>query len=271
MRTSLVVVCVLVVIGSMMTQFIVSGVSPRTSVAERGKMYPFCFVRLGEASIENCHGSYVGAIVDYEKFIWFGFGALSCDLIDYGNSSAWSLRVSRFHRIMDYKEDVRIVIRGFIGFFDLAGNLGCDDLRGFALQVRVTPLSAPHGQTRLVASILGGYSGGARIKNVGNEPADNVTYVFTITGERDHTINQTICGTYSQYGVNSVLSPKETFDIFSHVQGFGPVEMTLIVTASNAASVQQSRIGFQKDVVTWVPGELLAARFLWPPGYIDRP
>jgi hypothetical protein len=112
--------------------------------------------------------------------------------------------------------------------------------------------------TKLYVAIIGGIPGyidlttvqGA-IVNVGDNPAYNISYTFSITGGYNGNINSTLSDNYSE------MSPGSGLTTDDYAYGFGPVIITFTVSASNADTVTRIVKGFQIGKRTLVPFSLI--------------
>jgi hypothetical protein len=77
------------------------------------------------------------------------------------------------------------------------------------------------------------------IMNIGGNPAYNVSYTFSITGGFHNDINVTASDNVSE------MPPKSAMGVLSTMHGFGPVTITLSVSASNADNMTKVVHGFQ--------------------------
>jgi hypothetical protein len=112
--------------------------------------------------------------------------------------------------------------------------------------------------TKLYIGIIGGNLLPVRfnfvngwIVNIGDNPAYNVSYTFAITGGFNNDINATFSDNWSE------MPPKTGWGFFNDAYGFGPVTITLTVSASNADNVTKSVNGFQIGKRTLIPFSLL--------------
>jgi len=107
----------------------------------------------------------------------------------------------------------------------------------------------------LEISIYGGFpvifkmgNVGGAIVNVGDATTHNVSYNVVITGGFQDSINYAFNGT----GYN--ISPGNALGVSTNaIEGFGPVEITIAVSSSDAGSVNETAQGFQIGGFTWVP------------------
>lgn len=89
------------------------------------------------------------------------------------------------------------------------------------------------------------------IINTGDAPAYNVSWAFSITGGYSGDINVT-------YSYTEPVLPIKTAVGFLHqANGFGPVTITLAVSASNAASSTKTVHGFQIGQRTYLSFPLI--------------
>jgi hypothetical protein len=89
------------------------------------------------------------------------------------------------------------------------------------------------------------------IINTGDAPAYNVSWVFSITGGYTGDINVT-------YSYTEPMLPTKTAVGFLHqANGFGPVTITLAVSASNAESSTKTVHGFQIGQRTYLSFPLI--------------
>jgi len=89
------------------------------------------------------------------------------------------------------------------------------------------------------------------IVNVGDSPAYNVSFIFTITGGYNGTINSIVSLNLSEW--NMSVPPGYGLSFGNTPYGFGPVTITLSVSASNADNVTKSFKGFQMGNITFIP------------------
>jgi len=120
-----------------------------------------------------------------------------------------------------------------------------------------TPAVA-ESDTKLLVGIMGGNLLPVRfnfvngwIVNIGDNPAYNVSYTFAITGGYNGVINATFSDNWSE------MPPRCGWGFFNDAYGFGPVTITLTVSASNADNVTKSVNGFQIGKRTLIPFSLL--------------
>lgn len=85
------------------------------------------------------------------------------------------------------------------------------------------------------------------ILNIGKVTAYNVSCLMTITGGFKNDINDTISYNFSE------LSAKKTISAGLSAYGFGPVKITVFVSATNANTTTKIAKGFQVGDYTWVP------------------
>jgi hypothetical protein len=88
----------------------------------------------------------------------------------------------------------------------------------------------------------------ANIWNIGKNSAYNVSCTITITGGFKNNINKTIIYEYSEL-------PSKRAIIFglNDTDGFGPVKIIFIVSATNVNTTTRIAKGFQIGGFTWVP------------------
>jgi hypothetical protein len=116
-----------------------------------------------------------------------------------------------------------------------------------------TPAAAESDTKLLVGIIDGNPSPGGLtfvngwIVNIGDNPAYNVSFTFAITGGYNGDINATFSDTESK------MPPKTGWGFFNNASGFGPVTITLTVSASNADNVTKIVKGFQIGKRTLIP------------------
>jgi hypothetical protein len=110
----------------------------------------------------------------------------------------------------------------------------------------VSTPSVAESDTELYIGIFGGIPvvGGLTIvngwiMNIGDNPAYNISYTFSITGGFNNDINETFSGNESK------MPPKSAMGGLYDAYGFGPVTITLSVSASNADNVTKIINGFQ--------------------------
>jgi len=85
------------------------------------------------------------------------------------------------------------------------------------------------------------------IVNIGDNPAYNVSCVFSITGGRNGDINVTYSHNLSE------MPPRKGWGFSNDAYGFGPVIITLTVCASNVDTITKSLKGFQIGESTMIP------------------
>jgi hypothetical protein len=119
-------------------------------------------------------------------------------------------------------------------------------------------LAVAESDTKLLVGIMGGNLLPVRfnfvngwIVNIGDNPAYNVSYTFAITGGYNGDINSTFSDNLSE------MPPGSGWGFFNDAYGFGPVTITLTVSASNADNVTKSVNGFQMGKRTLIPFSLL--------------
>ena len=89
---------------------------------------------------------------------------------------------------------------------------------------------------------------GAAISNIGDEPAYNISYIMRMTGGIGLTINETY------EGLETEILPGNALGIgMSNTYGFGPIFISVAVSASNAESVSATAKGLQMGGFTWIP------------------
>jgi hypothetical protein len=89
------------------------------------------------------------------------------------------------------------------------------------------------------------------ILNIGDTPAYNVSFVFSITGGRDGEINETFSDTFQE------MPPRTGWGFLENANGFGPVTITLTVHASNIDTITKTVKGFQIGESTLIPSPVL--------------
>lgn len=86
------------------------------------------------------------------------------------------------------------------------------------------------------------------ILNTGDDTAYNISYNITVTGGFGDTIHIT------DQGFENEILPQNAFAVGIYgTYGFGPVQITLTVSAANAENVTGSAKGFQFFGYTWIP------------------
>ena len=104
----------------------------------------------------------------------------------------------------------------------------------------VSTPSAAESDTELSIGICGGFIAiDGWIMNIGDNPAYNVSYTFSMTGGFHNDINVTASDIVSE------MPPKSAMGVLSNTYGFGPVTITLSVSASNADNMTKLVNGFQ--------------------------
>jgi hypothetical protein len=114
---------------------------------------------------------------------------------------------------------------------------------------------------KIITSIYGGVpilfqNVSGSIWNIGKNPAYNVTCTLVIIGGFKNDINQTISSNQSE------LLPKERTGLLINAYGFGPVQITLTVSATNANTSTRIAKGFQMGGFTWIPLSLVTPGIL---------
>jgi hypothetical protein len=91
------------------------------------------------------------------------------------------------------------------------------------------------------ASILIGIDRvGCFIHNSGNEVIDNIIITFKVQGRYNNAINLVINDN------KDLLQPNSSYIITTNtIRGFGPIELSIQVTSSNAGSAEKTINGFQ--------------------------
>ncbi len=122
-------------------------------------------------------------------------------------------------------------------------------------------LAVADSNTKLITAVYGGFpfpgygpvpdlihNVSGSVFNIGKVPAYNISCTLTITGGINNNINKTISYNYNQ------LSPKRAMEIrLMDTYGFGPVIITITVSATNADTATRTAKGFQMGGFTWVP------------------
>ena len=104
----------------------------------------------------------------------------------------------------------------------------------------VSTASAAESDTELAIGICGGFIViDGWVMNIGDTPAYNVSYTFSMTGGFHKDINVTASD------MVSMMPPKSAMGLLSDTYGFGPVTITLSVSASNADNMTKLVKGFQ--------------------------
>jgi hypothetical protein len=100
--------------------------------------------------------------------------------------------------------------------------------------------SVAESETELSIGICSGFAVVNKwIMNIGDNPAYNVSYTSSITGGFNNNINITTSSNVSK------IPPKYAMGSLTKMFGFGPVTITLSVSASNADNITKSVKGFQ--------------------------
>jgi len=115
--------------------------------------------------------------------------------------------------------------------------------------------------TKLITAVYGGFpfpgSGpvpdlihnvSGQVMNIGKVPAYNISCTLTITGGFKNDINKTISYNRSELPAKRLMGVQLT-----GAYGFGPVTITLTVSATNANTTTRIVKGFQIGGFTWVP------------------
>ena len=77
------------------------------------------------------------------------------------------------------------------------------------------------------------------IVNIGDNPAYNVSFTFSIAGGHHGDINATFSDNLSE------MPPRCGWSFSNNADGFGPVTITLTISSSNAVNITKSVKGFQ--------------------------
>lgn len=104
----------------------------------------------------------------------------------------------------------------------------------------VSTPAAAESETELSIGICGGFFAiNGWIMNIGDNPAYNVSYIFSMIGGFHNDINVTASDMMSEMPSESAMG------VLSDTYGFGPVTITLSVSASNADNMTKLVKGFQ--------------------------
>jgi hypothetical protein len=109
---------------------------------ENKTRYLFCFVESGNVQHRNFTGKFFGVPTTLNNELrHFGIGSFTLDLLGWNENSDLRLKITRFHTITEYHQDVRISLKPFIGFYQPTGDLSSGALMGFTRSIQVSPLS----------------------------------------------------------------------------------------------------------------------------------
>lgn len=104
-------------------------------------IYRLCFVESGDVQHRNFAGRFFGIPVHNNNDIrHFGVGSFGLDLLGWNKSSDVRLKITRLYTITEYHQDVRISLKGFIGFYQPTGHLSEGTLFGFVCSIKIQPL-----------------------------------------------------------------------------------------------------------------------------------
>jgi hypothetical protein len=109
---------------------------------ENGTKYLFCFVESGDVQHRNFMGKFLGVPTTLNNELWhFGVGTFCLDLLGWNENNSLRLKITRFHEITEYHQDVRISVKTFIGFYQPTGDLSGGALCGFTRSIQVYPFA----------------------------------------------------------------------------------------------------------------------------------
>lgn len=118
--------------------------------------------------------------------------------------------------------------------------------------------SVAESNTKLYIGICGGIPliGGFMfiqgwMMNIGDNPAYNISYAFSMTGGFHNEINETFSGDEPQ------IPPQSAMGVLTNASGFGPVTITFSVSASNADNMTKVVKGFQLGKYTFLSVPIL--------------
>jgi hypothetical protein len=123
------------------------------------------------------------------------------------------------------------------------------------LSIQICADSGPELQAGVFGSSLltGLKQAGSFVFNNGNQDILDITFTFTVEGGFDNSINIEIPNN------RDTLPPNTTYLLITNeINGFGPVELSIYVTSSNAGSLEETIKGFQLGSYTLTQPYLLS-------------